>query len=125
MGGAGKLWQVILLFVRFALQRGEWQRSEFESLKVGGEPPLTGDVNEKTLRFKMNSLMATPRGSNIEPWKARADSSSDVRGKDVVLGTSKEMRFLLEIDRIVGPSLSLRENGGQKCSNDAIKGWDR
>jgi hypothetical protein len=60
----------------FAEQSGEWQRSEFEWIKVGGEPSLIGDVNEKPLCFKM---MAAVRGSNIESWKARADSSSDVQ----------------------------------------------
>ena len=34
------------------------------------------DVNEKPLYFKM---MAALRGSNIELWKARVDSSSDVQ----------------------------------------------
>ena len=53
-----------------------WQRSEFEWLKVGGEPSLNGDVNEKLLHIKM---MAALRGSNIELWKARADSLSDVQ----------------------------------------------
>ena len=42
----------------FADRRGEWQRREFECLKVGGELSLTGDVNEKPLNLKMNSLMA-------------------------------------------------------------------
>jgi hypothetical protein len=41
----------------FSERRGEWQRSEFEWLKVGGEPSLTRDVNEKPLHFNMNGLM--------------------------------------------------------------------
>ena len=34
------------------------------------------DVNEKPLHVKM---MAALRGSNIESWKVRANSSSDVQ----------------------------------------------
>ena len=58
MGGAG------LLFVRLALQKEvvSGKGATFEWLKVGGEPSLAGDVYEKPLHFKMNSLMAAPRG---------------------------------------------------------------
>ena len=62
---------------------------------------MTGEVNEKPLHLKMNSLMAPPRGSNVELWKANADSSSHVQGEDAALDAPKEMRFLLEIGRIV------------------------
>ena len=66
-----------LFALGFAERSGYWQRSEFGWLKVGGEPLLIEDsVNEKPLHFKM---MAALRGSNIESWKARANSSSDVR----------------------------------------------
>ena len=41
-----------------AERRDEWQGSEFEWLKGGGQLSLTGDVNEKPLHSKMNSLMA-------------------------------------------------------------------
>ena len=85
----------------FAEGSGEWQRSQFEWLKVGVEPSLTGEVNEKPLHFKMNGLMAALRGSNVELWKANADSSSHGQGEDGALDAPKEMRFLLEIDRIV------------------------
>ena len=44
-----------------------------------GTPSLTGDADGKPLCFKMNSLMGTPQRSNIEPWKARADSSPNVQ----------------------------------------------
>ena len=60
----------------FAERSDKWQRREFEWLKVGGEPSLTGDVSEKPLHFK---IMAALQGSNTESWKARADSSSDVQ----------------------------------------------
>ena len=73
----------------FADGSGEWQRSQFEWLKVGGELSLTGEVNEKPLHFKMNSLMAALRGSNIELWKASADSSSHGQGEDGVLDAPK------------------------------------
>ena len=71
----------------------------------------------------MNSLMAAPRGSNIELWKARADSSSDVQGEDIVLDTPKEIQFLLEISQIVDPSLSLRKRWGepQKRSDGGLR----
>ena len=71
----------------------------------------------------MNSLMAAPQGSNIELWKARADSSSDVQGEDIVLDTPKEMRFLLEISQIVDPSLRLRKRRGepQKQSDGGLR----
>jgi len=71
----------------------------------------------------MKSLMAAPPGSNIELWKARADSSSDVQDEDIVLDTPKEMRFLLGISQIVDPSLSLRERWGepQKRSDGGLR----
>ena len=75
--------------------------ASFEWLKVGGESSLAGDIYEKPLHFKMNSLMAAPRGSNIELWKASADSSFHGQGEDGALDAPKEMRFLLEINRIV------------------------
>ena len=54
----------------------------------------------------MNSLMAAWRGSNVESWKARADS------EDVVLDAHEGMQ-LLEIGQIVDPSLSLRKRWGK------------
>ena len=86
----------------FAEGSGEWQRSQFEWLKVGGELSLTGEVNEKPLHLKMNNLMAAPRGSNVELWKASADSSSHSQGEDAALDAPKETRFLLKIGWIVG-----------------------
>ena len=62
---------------------------------------MTGDIYEKPLHFKMKNLMAAARGSNIELWKVNADSSSHVQGEDAALDAPKEMRFLLEIGRIV------------------------
>ena len=73
MAGASSL---LALALGFAERSGYWQRSEFEWLKVGGEPLLIEDVNEKPLHLKM---MAALRRSNIESWKARANSSSDVQ----------------------------------------------
>ena len=74
MGGLGKLGRCFFSSCPWFAERSrQWQRSEFEWLKVGGEPLLIEDVNEN---FKM---MAALRGSNIESWKARANSSSDVQ----------------------------------------------
>lgn len=76
------LWKA-LRALGFAERRSDWQRSEFEWLKAGGGPSLTGDIYEKPLHFKMNSVMAAPQGSNIGLWKVRG-SSSDVQGEDGV-----------------------------------------
>ncbi|EDR06904.1 uncharacterized protein LACBIDRAFT_328257 [Laccaria bicolor S238N-H82] len=62
------LWKA-LRALGFAERRSDWQRSEFEWLKAGGGPSLTGDIYEKPLHFKMNSVMAAPQGSNIGLWK--------------------------------------------------------